>query len=75
MISLPTARTLQRTLGLPVTAGIEALSPVLRDRLAFHLDLTPLSIRDLDASGFSADAIAEAREKIGAYRGQAPAEA
>lgn len=44
-------------------ADDEALSPVLRDRLAFHLDLTPLSIRDLDASGFSADAIAEARER------------
>lgn len=42
-------------------ADDEALSPVLRDRLAFHLDLTPLSIRDLDAAGFSADAIAEAR--------------
>lgn len=44
-------------------ADDEALSPVLRDRLAFHLDLTPLSIRDLDASGFSAEAIAEARER------------
>ena len=45
-------------------ADDEALSPVLRDRLAFHLDLTPLSIRDLDASGFSADAIAEARARF-----------
>lgn len=44
-------------------ADDEAVSPVLRDRLAFHLDLTPLSIRDLDTSGFSADAIAEARQR------------
>lgn len=44
-------------------ADDDALSPVLRDRLAFHLDLTPLSIRDLDASAFSADAIAEARQR------------
>ena len=44
-------------------ADDEALSPVLRDRLAFHLDLTPLSIRDLDASAFSPDAIAEARQR------------
>ncbi len=45
-------------------ADDEALSPVLRDRLAFHLDLTPLSIRDLDASGYSAEAVAEARQRF-----------
>lgn len=52
-------------------ADDEAVSAVLRDRLAFHLDLTPLSIRDLDASGFSAEAIAEARER---YAGVAVAD-
>jgi magnesium chelatase subunit D len=42
----------------------EALDPVLRDRLAFHLDLSPLSIRDLDAAGHDAETIAAARERV-----------
>jgi magnesium chelatase subunit D len=42
----------------------EALDPVLRDRLAFHLDLSPLSIRDLDAAGHDAASIAAARERV-----------
>jgi len=43
----------------------EALSPVLRDRLAFHLDLMPLSIRDLDEPPFDAADVDEARALIG----------
>ncbi len=44
----------------------EVLSPVLRDRLAFQLDLTPLSIRDLDEPPFDAADVAEARAMLGA---------
>ena len=42
----------------------EGLSPVLRDRLAFHVDLSPLSIRDLDDSRYDARDIAEARKEL-----------
>lgn len=42
----------------------EGLSPVLRDRLAFHLDLSPLSIRDLDDPRYDARDVAEARKEL-----------
>ena len=42
----------------------EAVAPALSDRLALHLDLRPLSIRDLAPAPFDAAAIAAARDRL-----------
>jgi magnesium chelatase subunit D len=45
-------------------ADDEAVAAALSDRLALHLDLRPLSIRDLAPAPFDATAIAAARDRL-----------
>lgn len=45
-------------------ADDEVVAPALTDRLALHLDLRPLSIRDLAPAPFDSAAIAAARDRL-----------